>query len=172
MRLAKNLTLLAAGALTLSACALGDAASDARKAIQGLYNTDNAAAMRKDVNAIFAHTTPDYVATDKQGKKHTVAEAKTQLPMVFSMSKSIKAVSKIKTFKLSGSTASCTVDESVTIQLQNPQNNQTATMSIEETNADTWTKTAKGWMKKTSKSLKEKRLMNGKPMNSMGAPGQ
>jgi len=69
MRLARNLTLLAAGALMLSACAFGDATSDARKAIQGLYDTDNAAAMRKDVNAIFLHTAPDYVATDKQGKK-------------------------------------------------------------------------------------------------------
>lgn len=170
MRLVKNLTLLAAGALAISCCALGDATSDARKTIQGLYDTDNAAAMRKDVSAIFAHTAPDFVATDKQGKKHTVDEAKTQLPMVFSMSKSIKATSKIKSFKLSGSTATARVDESVTIKLENPQNKQTATMSIEETNSDTWTKTAKGWMKKASKSLTEKRLMNGKPIGA--TPGK
>src|ERR1043166_3806536 len=106
----RSLTLSVIGLMALAVPAFADATSDARKAIQGLYDADNAAAMRKDVNGIFAHTADDCVEIDKKGKKHTLAETKAQLPMIFQMAKEIKVASKISAIKLSGNTASVTVN--------------------------------------------------------------
>src|ERR1051325_8263909 len=127
----RRLTLSVIGLIALATPAFADATSDARKTIQGLYDADNAAAMRKDVNGIFAHTADDCVEIDKKGKKHTLAEMKAQLPMIIQMAKEIKIASKISALKLTGNTANITVTENATIKVQNPQNNQLVTAQAE-----------------------------------------
>lgn len=163
MRLSRNVTLACISLLALASAALADTTSDARKAIQGLYDTDNAAAKRKDVNALFAHTSSDFVAIDKSGKKHTLAETKQMIPMLFSMMQDLKAESRVNTIKLSGSSATVTVDESMSAKMVNPQNQKSASVSMTQTSKDVWVKSAKGWMKKQSTSIKENTLVNGKP---------
>lgn len=163
MGFGRNLTSLLI-ALAFGASAFADATSDARKAIQANYNADSAAAKRKDVNGLFAHTANDYVSTDTRGKKLTLADAKKGVPALFKAVKELDSVSKIKSIQLKGNTASVTVNESVTMKIVHPQSGFLTTLQVEETNADVWVKTAKGWMKKSSKTLKEKHMQDGQPI--------
>src|SRR5690242_12724613 len=116
MRFVRNLTLLAA-ALTLSIGGYADAASDARKAIQANYDSDNAAAKRRDAAGFLSHTSADFVSIAKNGKKQTLAETKRDLPGFFKATKELNAVSQIRSIQVKGSIANVTVFEAVTIKL-------------------------------------------------------
>lgn len=147
-----------------------DPAGAARKAIQAQYDKANAAAARRDVDAVFAIQTPDYVHIDKQGRTHTAAEARQQFAQIVAAAKTIKAVTRIQTFKLDKTGATVTIAERADIYLLNPQTGKLSHLLITDMARDLWVKTANGWKQKRTKELSSSILMDGKPVPQQPKP--
>src|SRR6185436_7006765 len=71
--------------------AAADAAADARKQIQALYNKENAAVMRGDAKAALANTAPDFISFGANGRKTTRAQMEQMMPQLMAMMKNLKA---------------------------------------------------------------------------------
>ncbi len=159
----------AAGLLLLGGVvpsARADATSDARRALQTLYDKTNAAAARKDANGVLAYMTPDFVATGVKGEKRTVADLRAQLTQIFPLLQSWRGGSRIQQVTLKGGAATVVVKENVRMVLVNPQTKQKAVLDSMGTSRDVWVKSGGGWRMKQSRNLSSKALLNGKP-----APG-
>src|SRR5438128_1275936 len=104
-----------------AACALADATSDARKQIQGLYDQESAAFMKKDTKAMLAHYSPDFTFTDSKGMVHKFKDLQGMLSLVLPMLNDIRDKTVITKFTLNGNKAVAVVTESTESMLQNPQ---------------------------------------------------
>lgn len=152
-------TILAPGA------ARADATSAARKAIQTLYNKQNAAAAKKDVEGTLANRTSDFEAIAVNGQKLTLEQVRQNVESLLAMAKSIKATTVIKSFQLKGNNATVKTQEHAAFVVTNPQTHKPAKVVIEATSQDTWIKSGKGWQIKRTKSLTEKMSVNGKAVS-------
>lgn len=146
----------------------GDATSDARKQIQERYDKENTAAAKHDANAVLAYYSPDYVSIEKNGRKTTFSDLKQQVPKMLAIMRNIKSSSKVMKLTLKGNTAMVTVTEHADAMVKLPQAARESRLVIDATSLDTWTKTAKGWMKKLSKSLSSKQTLDGKEVAPPG----
>lgn len=152
-----------------STATLADATSDAKKAIQGIYDKVDAAAGKKDVKGVTSHLTSDYQSLSAKGVKlGDAAQLKTQVEMVFKQVQSIKAKSQIQKFALKGSTATVTVKQNGTIVVMNPQTRKPSVVAVESVSEDIWVKSSGSWKEKSSKNTSSKQSMDGKPI---AAPG-
>ncbi len=146
-----------------------DATSDARRALQTLYDKTNAAAANKDLNGVLAYMTPDFVATGAKGEKRTVADLRAQLAQIFPLLQSWSGASRIQQVTLNngGGAATVVVKENVRMLMVNPQTKQKAVLESTGVSRDVWVKSGGGgWRMKQSRTLSAKALLNGKP-----APG-
>ena len=156
--------LLVGGGLPSSARA--DATSDARRALQTLYDKTNVAAAKKDLNGVLAYMAPDFVATGEKGEKRTVADLRAQLSQIFPLLQSWRGGSRIQQVTIKGNAATVLVKENVRMVMVNPQTRQKAVLDSMGTSRDVWVKQGSGWRMKQSQTLSSKALLNGKP-----APG-
>jgi hypothetical protein len=150
--------------LTLAPKVHADAAAEVRKAIQAAYARGDAAMAKKDANTILSLYAPDYEQTGLKGQKTTLAQAKQIIPMVFQQAQTIQSKTTIQKFSMKGKEAVVTVKQRATLTAMNPQTQKTAKVVIDETSEETWTKTAKGWQMKRSKTLAEQQTVDGKPV--------
>jgi ketosteroid isomerase-like protein len=159
--------------IALALCALtilapgtrADATSEARKAIQTLYNKQNAAAAKKDVEGVLANRTPDFEAIAVNGQKLTMDQVRQNIEQLLAVAQSIKATTAIKSFRLKGNNATVTTREHAEFVTTNPQTSTPAKVVIDGTSQDTWIKSGKGWQIKRSKALTEKMTVNGKAVS-------
>ena len=146
--------LLAGAALLVmsGSAALADTPAQARKAIETIYAKEQAALGRKDIDAVFAYQTPDYVAITKAGKRIPREQANA-VGRQIGMMKTVKAQSRIISFALKGDTATARAKNHLFITTTNPQTNQPLTVTIEGVEEDTWVKRGGKWLLKQSKEI-------------------
>ena len=142
-----------------------DPSSDARKAIQSLYNRQDAAAARRDANGTFAGRSPQFVSIDKNGRHTPLAQEQQRVTGMFANATKITAATQIAHFTLQGSKALVTVKEKARLFVVNPRNKaQKADLQINSVSNDIWTKTPSGWQELESKEISGQTLVNGKPV--------
>jgi hypothetical protein len=164
---------LCLGVMSLSP-AMADTPAQARSAIQALYNKQNAAAAKKDVNGVLVNMAPDFQAVSKDGRKITAAQQRQALTQLFSMAQSIHATSAIQKFRLQGNRATVTVKENGTFLVVNPNAAaaKPARFTVEDVSEDTWVKKGNRWLNERSVTLAEKQLINGQPLRMPEKPGK
>ena len=142
-----------------------DAASDAKAAIQAVYNKETAAVNKKDVKGSLAIYAPDYVEIGLSGKKRSLAETKKQMQSLFEGQEKIKLKQTITKVTLAGNQATVLVKQHLEMTIVEPQT-QTKLISTSDARVeDIWVKSGKsGWLKKQSKTLSEKATVDGKPV--------
>lgn len=150
--------------MLLPIAALADKTSDAKKAIQALYNKEVAALKKKDVKGILASNAPDFVYYSKNGQKADVKTIQNAMTQVMSMASNIKATMKIVKFTLNGNQAVAVTEGHAEITLTNPQNKQPVKLVSKDSSEDTWAIVKGKWMRKQTKVLKENTTMNGQPV--------
>lgn len=149
--------------------ALADANTDAKKALQALYDKTDAATAKKDIKGLTAYLAPDFqVLSDKGGKAMNLEQAKSQMGMVFKQVQSFKAKSVVQKVTLKGSTATVTVKQNVTAAIMNPQTGKPSKLLMDVVAEDIWVKSGAGWKEKSSKSISTKQSLDGK---SIAGPG-
>lgn len=155
--------LLSAGPATVRA----DATSDARRALQALYDNTNTAAAKKNLNGVLAYMTPDFVATDRKGNKRTAAQLRSELMQIFPLLQSWRGTSRIQRITLKGGAlATVVVKENARMVMTNPLTKQTSVVDSTGTSRDIWVKQGGGWRMKQSQTLSNKATLNGKPAPS------
>ena len=160
--------LLAASALIPAGMAHADTPAQVKAQIQKLYDLDNAAASKGDFDKSLSHTSPDYVGTQPDGKKVTYADMKKMLPQIHAIMKDLHAKSTVTKIVMKGKDAVATVSEHAEAMLANPQTKKNSKLVIDDTADDLWVKSAQGWMKKSSKMLKLRQTVDGKPVPGAG----
>jgi ketosteroid isomerase-like protein len=148
--------------LTLHAHA--DANADARKAIQAAYDRNSAAGNKRDLAGSLTIYTPDYVSTDKSGKKTDLKQMHDQMKLIFGMFKTFKVTQSVQSLQLKGNEAQITLKSHLEGTLSNPQTKQAHTFTADMASNETWVKTPKGWLNKRSNTISEKEMMDGKPL--------
>jgi hypothetical protein len=158
---------------TMILCALAplraaaDAAAEAHKQFQALYNKENAAVMRGDWKGALSNTTADFVTLDPKGKQTTRAQMEQMMPQLLALMKNMKATTEVTKVTLKGKEARVSIKEHATATITNPQTKKTGKFVVDDTGEDVWTKTEKGWRKKSSKGITVKQSMDGKPIPGM-----
>ncbi len=142
--------------------AAADAAADARKQFQAIYNKDNAAVMRGDLMAALYSTTQDFVSIDTKGRKTTRSEMEKKIPQVLGLMKDIKSNTTVTKVILTGKNARVMIKEHAEATITNQQTKKPGKFVVDGTGEDLWTKTGQGWKKKSSRSLTLKQSLDGK----------
>jgi hypothetical protein len=156
--------LNACAAALLAPKACPDTAAEVRRMIQANYNREAAAFMRKDATGLLANYAPDYVATQKSGKKLTLDDIRPVLPDMFAAMSDIKDARAIKKFVFKDSHAIVTVTDRAESKLKNPKTRKNVRLVMVETRRDVWVKLGANWKIKTSRTLSKKQTVNGKPL--------
>ena len=126
--------------------------------IQTNYNQINAAFVRRDIKGATAFFTPDYVNTDPDGKKQTLAEFREHYNNLFTRF-NIKLTSNKATIK--------NIDVNpigIDVAIEQKTEGTVAGFNkiiINQTSRDSWLKTPQGWRLKESKILTSKTTFNG-----------
>jgi SnoaL-like domain len=126
--------------------------------IQTNYNQINAAFVRRDIKGATALFTPDYVNTNTDGQKQTLAEFREHYNNLFTRF-NIKLTSNKATIK------NIDVNPSgVDVAIEQKTEGTVAGFNkiiINQTSRDSWLKTPQGWRLKESKILTSKTTFNG-----------
>ncbi len=126
--------------------------------IQTNYNQINAAFIRRDITGATALFTPDYVNTNTDGKKQTLAEFREHYNNLFTRF-NIKLTSNKATIKNIDVKAS-----GIDVAIEQKTEGTVAGFNkiiINQTSRDSWLKTPQGWRLKESKILTSKTTFNG-----------
>jgi hypothetical protein len=142
-----------------------DSAADAKKAISSSYAAQSAAFGKGDFKAFAASHMPDYSETDMKGRKQDLKALEMALKGISSFAKNLKRTVKVKKVTVKGPTAAVEATEALDAVIPNPQTGKNSTMHAERDLADTWTLQNKRWLRKSTKTLSEKQLVDGKPFS-------
>lgn len=140
--------------------ALADTPAQARKAIEAIYAKDRAAMTRKDVDAIFANQTPDYVAISKAGKRLARDQA-NQMARQLTMAKTVDVKSRILSFSLKGDTATARTKTHIYATIMNPQTNKPMAATMDGLTEDTWVKRGGKWLIKQMREIQTSQKLSG-----------
>lgn len=153
---------------------MADTPAQARSQIQAIYNKQNAAAARKDVNGVLSNLAPNFQAISKNGQKLDVARQRQALTQAFAMAQSVHGTTVIQKLRLQGNKAIVTVKDNSSLVFVNPNapNARPAKFSAEEVAEDTWVKTGNRWLQERSVALSEKQLLNGQPFRMPQRPAK
>jgi ketosteroid isomerase-like protein len=136
--------------------------ADAKEDLQKLYNSLAAAVKKKDAKACLGFLTADYKDIDIKGKAQTRKEfektIKDQFAQPVTVSKFEITVTKVMA-KGADLEAENTAKMAVSITLSDKKVHKLEQTS---TSRDTWTKVNGKWLLKTSKTLTQKKLLDGK----------
>lgn len=141
------------GLITAAPLAKADSAANAKKAIVMNYAQDDAAFCRKDVNGFFAHTSPDYVAIDKKGKKTPIQALRGPIQLYMPIAATAIAKTTIRKVAVKGNKAYVTVSRHLALVGKAQQGMAPANISLDTASVDTWVKAPTGWLKKLSSVL-------------------
>ena len=143
------------------------ARADDKAEINALYGKIQAAMKAKNTKAIMALGTPDFVTIDhgvKMDAKQTAQMMDTQFKMIKSFDSLKMAVSKLD---IAGKNATATATYSFKGEITG-QDGKSHTMSDSGLTKDTLVKTLKGWLFKSSETISQHPIMDGKPMPQPG----
>jgi ketosteroid isomerase-like protein len=130
--------------------AFADKTSDAKKAIQALYDKEVAAVKKKSVEGIFASNSPDFVYYSKGGQKVDAKALRAAMTQAMTMASSISAKMKIVKFTLNGDQAVVTTEGHLEMTITPPPNTPQAGKPVkivsDDQSGDTWKKVKGKWM--------------------------
>lgn len=142
-----------------------NATADARKAIQAIYDSHNAAVARKDLDGALAHRTQDYVSIGAKGDRKSLEQSRQVLRRLFAAMEWAQGSSVIQKITLKDDTAIVLVKEKGRLVLANPQTGQKATLDINGLSRDVWVRRQGRWLVKQSQNLQSKITRNGQPVS-------
>ena len=144
--------------------AYADASSQARRAIQAIYDGQNAAGARRDVNGLLAHVSPRYVSLDTHGGRHTLAGERQQANKVFSSAPRYLGRTQIQAITLTGASANVRVKEHKEMIVIYPPTKKFAIITYDTVGVDTWVRHGKSWLLTRSQTLSAQGRFNGHPI--------
>ena len=137
----------------------------ARRAIQSIYDGQNAAAARRDVNGMLAHVSPDYVSFDTHGGRRTLAGERQEARTVFTTAPTYKGQTRIQAITLTGKVATVRVKEHKAMIVINRPTKHFAFVAYDAVGVDTWVQGRHGWLLTRSRTLSASGTFNGHPVN-------
>jgi hypothetical protein len=143
-----------------------DALADARKGVQAVYDSRNAAAAKKDPKGILAGCTPDFVYVTNEGQKGDLTLLTKKLVPLLAMAKTLKATTTRQKFILRGNEAVSTVKTHIECMFIAFDVNQPSRLVLDDTSEDTWVNGSKGWLQKKKRSIADVSTLDGKPTNA------
>ncbi len=143
--------------LTIPSYLFADATSDARVAIQKLYDASTTACTKKNIDGIFASCVPTYYTVDSRGKKTILTELKSESKNTVSMASTILISIKINSFSLKHDNALSNVIETNQITVPSYQPRMFIKIKTTIIHEDSWKKTPKGWKMTMSRIISQKR---------------
>lgn len=141
--------------------------ASAKKAIQAVYNKADASVGKRDMAGLESTSTPDYAVVLKNGKKLTLDQLRPQMQQMFQRTIKMSAKTVIEKVSLKGKEAEVTAKTHNEVFILNPQTQKPSQYVIDSTVQDIWVKSAKGWLKKQTKSLSQTAKIDGKPAPTM-----
>jgi len=167
-RLSIGSTLIALGSLTL---ATSHVRADDKADITALYGKLTAAMKAKDIKGVMATGTPDFTMKEASGKVYNAKDAATMMDSQFKMMKSVDEVKMTpKTISIKGKTAVVMGDFVMKVVMTGPDGKDHKFAGTGLTK-DTFVKTPKGWLVKSTETVKESMMMDGKPFDPAAAGG-
>jgi hypothetical protein len=141
---------------------MGDTAAQVRKEIAACYTIMDDSAVKRDAETMLSYYSPKYTQITRAGKKLTLAMIRKEVPKMLKMANRVESKTTIDSLKMKGPEAVVQTRDHTELDLVNPKNvSQVLKLVIDSKNEEIWTKTAKGWRKKASKSLMLKQTANG-----------
>lgn len=136
-----------------------ESAKEARKAVEEEYERYHQAVKRKDVDAIMALLTPNYVWKMPDGTLYDYHQTKAALKSYYSTVRAVTDIStQIHRMTVQGNRAIAVVTERVVLQTaDSPRTIRT------EHYRETWVKTARGWKIRQTELFKEQVRREDKP---------
>ena len=158
------LMILATGITILAPATHADSVAAARRAIQAIYDGQNAAAARRDVNGMLAHVSPDYVSFDTHGTRHTLDGERQAARTVFATAPTYKGQTHIQTITLAGKVATVQIKEHKAMIVIHRPTRQFAIVAYDTVGVDTWVRGRQGWLLTRSQTLSAHGTFNGHPV--------
>jgi hypothetical protein len=174
----KSFRILSVFALGAVACSVALAQSSAEKFIRAYYAKDDALMLKMDFvgwrKQKVEVSTSDYVSIgkpDKTGKakKKTRADEFKEMDQILPMIASVlKSVTHVDHFTTGPTTILVTTTSSGEMKTKKlPQDGMSHTIGGTSTSIDTWVKVGASWKIKTTKTISDKMMIDGKPMPGM-----
>jgi hypothetical protein len=135
-----------------------------KQTFQALYDKQDAAVKKRDLNGAMAFVSPNVQIKMKNGMTVTFAQVKTQMQQIFASAKSISSSSKVQSVKMAAGNAVVRVANHGKFVIANPQTGKSMTLESEETSDDTWAKSKGHWQMVASSTVSGHSTMDGKPM--------
>ena len=156
--------LLALCLLTCAASgvAQADATSDARKAIQAIYNKVDQAVARRDFKGAFASHAADYYYIDAKGRKITLAQLRRVTPRIMDAMQSYKSKTTLQKLTLKGNTASVVSRDHTEATFVNPQTQKSSRVVVDSVLQESWIKTKQGWQRKWARNISSRQTLDGR----------
>jgi hypothetical protein len=141
-----------------------DAVTEARKAVQSIYDKRNAAVAAKDLKGILSNCTPDFVYIAKDGQKGGLSVLKKRLLPLLSLAQKPKVTTTRQKFTLKGKEVTTVVKTHIESLFFSPTSQTPSKMVVDDTSEDVWIQSEKGWLQKRKKSLSDVMTIDGKPV--------
>jgi ketosteroid isomerase-like protein len=145
-----------------SGVAQADATSDARKAIQAIYNKIDGAVARRDFKGAFASHAPDYYYIDAKGRKLTLAQLRRVTPRILDAMRTYKSKTTLQKLTLKGNTASVVSRDHTEATFVNPQTQKNARVVVDSVLHETWIKSKQGWLRKSARNVSSRQQLDGR----------
>lgn len=137
--------------------ARADSVAQARQQIQAQYRRMDTAVAKADAAGVLSVTTPDFAATDEQGKKMDRSKTRAQLIDMFNKMSALKSATQVQKLTLSGSTANVQAISRFSYQTFDEEKQKFVPQTLLCNYADTWVKRAGGWRQSRSRFVSSRR---------------
>ena len=138
--------------------------ADARKQIEASYRRENAALAKEDVAGVLVHYDKEYIYRGPKGRVYRTPQLQPILVQMFQLMSGIRGSTKVQRFALRGKEAAVRVTERVDAAMKDPSTGKTRRVVVVEERDDVWKLVSRAWIKKSSRSLKLKQILDGKPI--------
>lgn len=115
------------------------------------------AVAKADAAGVLSVTTPDFAATDEQGKKMDRSQTRAQLIDMFNKMSALKSATQVQKLTLSGSTANVQAISRFSYQAFDEEKQKFVPQTLLCNYADTWVKRAGGWRQSRSRFVSSRR---------------
>ena len=136
-----------------AAKAVGDPAVAIHKALQVLYNTQDAAMMQRDARQAMAGYAPGYAAVSQDGVRHSRDEEFDALERLCAAGPGLRQHSRIEKLIAHAGQASLVLHQETVMKLFSPSTHQQLVLRTEGVSQDLWVHTPQGWRLTFSKTV-------------------
>lgn len=169
--MARSITLVWLAALAMSSGLVARADNSAvKRELAARYDEFTAAFKQKNVDKMMAITAPGFTMKMPRNQTADAARARVLLQQAITLVQSISKVNtRIDKLSVQGGQAIATVTQTMAAKMTG-QDQKPHAVTTTSVSRDTWVKSKKGWLMKSTESISEKSTVDGKFVGPQGTP--